>query len=164
MNDLKEEIFARECCVMNRLHMLVVTATFLPAALLPGVGTADEMRLRVLGTESANVQPGGAPTPIGVTLDFARILAFPHPARTVVIGNPAIVDGTLSDEHTIVLTGKAIGTTNMIVLGEGGQEIANLAVSVFANSNQVTTVYSGTQQQIFSCSETCRPVPTITGK
>lgn len=150
--------------MMNRCHMLVVMATFVPLGLLPGAGKADEMRLRASEPYGANVVSGSIPTPIGVTLDFARILAFPHAARTVVIGNPAIVDGTLSDEHTIVLTGKAIGTTNMIVLGEGGQEVANLAVSVFANSNQVTTVYSGTQQQIFSCSETCRPVPTITGK
>lgn len=102
--------------------------------------------------------------PIGVTLDFARILVFDHPARTVVIGNPGIIDGTLSDEYTIVLTGKAVGTTNMIVLGEAGQEVANLAISVFANGHQVTTVYHGTEQQIFSCSETCRPVPTVVGK
>ncbi len=149
--------------MMNRLHMLVVAAFFATAS-LPGIGKADEMRHKASQVVNSDLLAGRGAASIGVTLDFARILSFPHAARTVVIGNPAIVDGTLSDEYTIVLTGKAIGTTNMIVLGEGGQEIANLAVNVFASSSQVTTVYSGATQQIFSCSETCRPVPTITGK
>lgn len=142
----------------------ICLACLIGAVSLAGGAAADEPQLRASRILSSDLMAGKASSSIGVTLDFARILSFAHPARTVVIGNPAIVDGTLSDEYTIVLTGKAVGTTNMIVFGEAGQEIANLAVNVFANSNQVTTVYQGTEQQIFSCSETCRLVPTVAGK
>ncbi|MEE1656961.1 pilus assembly protein N-terminal domain-containing protein [Microvirga sp. CF3062] len=139
-------------------------AAFAAAAFLSGSSIADEAQLRPARTVRTDVPAGRPPVTVGVTLDFARILAFDYPARTIVIGNPNIVDGTLSDEYTIVLTGKAIGSTNMIVLGDSGQEVANLAISVSANGHQVTTVYHGTEMQIFSCSETCRLVPTVVGK
>jgi Flp pilus assembly secretin CpaC len=142
--------------------MFVAVAALVGAAWFPGEGHADDTQLRA--SRDSAVVAGKGLANVGVTLDFARIVAFEQPARTVVIGNPAIVDGTLSDEHTIILTGKSIGTTNMIVLGESGREIASLAISVFANSNQVTTVYSGTEQTVYSCSETCRPLPTVVGK
>lgn len=150
---------------MTKSHQRVfAAAAFAAAAFLSGSGVADEAQLRPARTVKADAPASRTSVPVGLTLDFARILAFDSPARTVIIGNPNIVDGTLSDEHTIVLTGKAIGTTNMIVLGDSGQEVANLAISVSVNGHQVTTVYHGTEMQIFSCSETCRPVPTIVGK
>lgn len=94
---------------------------------------------------------------ISVILDFARVLTFDQPARTIIIGNPAIVDGTLNDERTLVLTGKGSGTTNLIVLGEGGREVSNLVVNVAPGSRRTLTVYQGTAQQTFSCLGPCRP-------
>jgi Flp pilus assembly secretin CpaC len=96
-----------------------------------------------------------------VTIDFAKLVTFSEPARTVIIGNPGIVDGTLSDEHTIVLTGKVAGVTNLIVLGEGGQEVLNTVVSVSTGSHQTTTVHSGAAQTTFSCTGSCKPVLTV---
>ncbi len=87
-------------------------------------------------------------TVIAITTDFARVLTFNRSARTVIIGNPSIIDGTLNDDRTIVLSGKAVGTTNIIILGEGGEEIANLAVDVTGNERQLTTVYQGAEQML----------------
>jgi len=150
--------------MLKRTLALAAMTAFAGAASIAGTAAADEVKVRALQTRSPELAAGRTSTSIGVTLDFARILTFDHPARTIVIGNPAIVDGTLSDEHTMVLTGKAIGTTNMIIFGDGGREIANLAVNVLTNNSQVTTVHHGVQQQIFSCSETCRPAQPIIAK
>ncbi|MBM6583668.1 pilus assembly protein N-terminal domain-containing protein [Microvirga sp. BT689] len=129
---------------------------------LPAPGMADEAAVRPVtrGPAGYSADPGQKATAIGVTLDFARIETFEVPARTVIIGNPAIVDGTLSDEKTIVLTGKAVGTTNMIVLGEAGREIANLMVNVVPNRSQLTTVHQGEAQQTYTCADACRPLPS----
>ncbi len=141
----------------NPLQNILALLILLACTFLAERGQADEMSVQVTSraTREAKIRSGETSS-IGVTLDFAKILAFDHPARTIVIGNPSIVDGTLSDDRTIVLTGKALGTTNMIVLGEGGLEIANLTVHVAANTSQWTTVHEGTKQQIFSCSGPCR--------
>ena len=58
---------------------------------------------------------------IDVTIDFAKVLKLDRPAATIVIGNPGIADASVEDEQTVVLTGKAAGTTNLIVLDEQGE-------------------------------------------
>lgn len=143
----------------NLRQKAISLAALLIVALLPDIGRADEMPPQVLlksgSSEALAVKEFSA---VGVTLDFAKVLSFGQPARTIIIGNPGIVDGTLSDEYTIVLTGKALGTTNMIVLDDTGQEIANLTVHVGANTRQWTTVHHGATQQVFSCAGPCKPI------
>ncbi|WP_407666806.1 pilus assembly protein N-terminal domain-containing protein [Microvirga roseola] len=117
--------------------------------------------------------PGGVPRPgvtsfgnatlgrVGVTIDFASVLALAEPARTVIIGNPGIADGTLTDERTIVLTGKVEGTTNLIILGEGGREIMNTVISVSPSRSLTTTVYGGEESRTFSCTGACKPILSV---
>lgn len=116
---------------------------------------ADEAQADPSAT-AARIRVRGDQTTLPVVLDFAKVLTFDQPARTIIIGNPGIVDGTLSDEYNLVLTGKAVGVTNMIVLGEAGREIASMRVSVSANASRVTTVYHGATQQVYSCVDDCR--------
>ena len=124
--------------------------------------TADEMRHAGMPrTVDVDGVQDGTVMKVGVNIDFARVLAFAEPARTIIIGNPGIVDGTLSDDHTIVLTGKAVGVTNLIVLGEGGREVLSTIVSVTPSSYQTTTVYSGAAIKTFSCAGSCKPVLSV---
>ena len=137
----------------------IAAATLVVAALSVEVGKADEPPLRALSDRSGrSALVEQKPSSVSVTLDFAKVLSFPQPARTVIIGNPSIVDGTLNNETTIVLTGKAVGTTNMIVLGEAQDEIANVTITVTANTRQLTTIHHGVVQQTYSCSGSCRPL------
>ncbi|SCY72767.1 Pilus formation protein N terminal region [Microvirga guangxiensis] len=144
-----------------RCSLLKITAAalVLGALGLPGLSRADEsLPLGALSSTDARLRISSEQSTLSVALDFAKILTFEHPARTIIIGNPGIVDGTLSDEYNMVLTGKAVGATNLIVLGEAGREIAHVKISVSASANQVTTVYHGAAQQVYSCIDTCRPV------
>lgn len=150
--------------MLNTRHTIVAVLALLASAPLFGRAAADEMPRqlppKLVKTDTVVAQ---RPSEIGVTLDFAKILKFDQPARTIIIGNPAIVDGTLSDEHTIVLTGKALGVTNMIVLAESGAEIASLTVNVVANTHQLTIVHHGEVQQAFSCAGSCRSLTSGSG-
>ena len=124
--------------------------------------SADEMRLRDLRQADQHREFGeNLVDGVGVKIDFAKVLAFGEPARTIIIGNPAIVDGILSDDHTMVLTGRAVGVTNLIVLGEGGREVLNTIVNVTPSRYRMTTVYSGTTLNTFSCTGSCRPTLSV---
>ena len=136
----------------------IVAVSVQVASAIVGQAAADEFPKAGLPHQMRAASLERETTAIDVTLDFARVLTYNRPARTIIIGNPGIIDGTLSDDRTIVLTGKAVGTTNMIILGEGGDEIANLAVNVSGNKNQLTTVYQGSEQHVFSCAGPCRLV------
>lgn len=145
--------------MQRRSLKLMATVLLLGSAAFSQQGQADEAAVSALaGSSIARLKITRDQTTLPMVLDFAKILTFEQPARTIIIGNPGIVDGTLSDETTIVLTGKSVGTTNMIVLGEGGQEIANLRVNVSTNARQMTTVDHGGVQQTYSCVDTCRPI------
>ena len=98
---------------------------------------------------------------IDVTIDFAKVMKLDRPAATIVIGNPGIADASVEDEQTVVLTGKAAGTTNLIVLDEEGKEIMNSTVRVSSDVRQLTTVFYGAQRQTFSCSPACEQVISV---
>lgn len=98
---------------------------------------------------------------IDVTIDFAKVMKLDRPAATIVIGNPGIADAAVQDEKTIVLTGKAAGTTNLIVLDDEGEEITNSVVRVSSDIRQLTTVFFGSSRQTFSCAPTCEQVISV---
>lgn len=103
----------------------------------------------------------GAQELIDVTIDFARLLKLDRAAGTIVVGNPGIADASVEDESTIVLTGKAAGVTNLIVLDEKGEEITNALVRVSSDVRQLTTVFKAGDRQTFSCSPVCEQVISV---
>lgn len=98
---------------------------------------------------------------IQLTIDFAKIMTLEKPAGTIVIGNPGIADATVGDDRTIVLTGKAAGATNMIVLDAEGRQIANAVLRVASDVRQLTTVFYGSKRQTFSCAPRCEQVISV---
>lgn len=95
--------------------------------------------------------------PVSVKVNMARILRINAPASTVIIGNPAIADVTIQDPQTLVLTGKAYGQTNLIVLDSQGSPIADTMVEVVQDQAGIVTVYMGDRRTSLSCQPTCQP-------
>ena len=99
--------------------------------------------------------------PIDLTIDFAKIIRLEESATTIVIGNPGIADAAIEDGDTLVLTGKTAGTTNLIVLGNEGEEILNATMRVSSDIRQLTTVFFGGRRQTFSCAPVCEQVISV---
>lgn len=96
-----------------------------------------------------------AAEPITVTVDRAKILRITTPATTVVIGNPAIVDATMPDEQTLVLTGKSFGTTNLIIMDEAGRQIADQVLNVRMPQDNSVVIMRGPARYTYNCAPTC---------
>ena len=97
---------------------------------------------------------------ISVVIDFASILKLERPARTIIIGNPGIVDATINGDRMIVLTGKTEGRTNVIVLDEAQNEVSNMTVEVVPG-RRLKRVYHGTKRQTYACPSACVPVLSV---
>ncbi|MCZ4094253.1 pilus assembly protein N-terminal domain-containing protein [Sinorhizobium psoraleae] len=95
---------------------------------------------------------------VRVIVDFARTLLLARPASTLIIGNPAIAQATLSDDRTVILTGRTSGSTNLIVMGADGEEVANVILDVVAAGGRLVTVDEGTGKTTYSCTNRCDPV------
>ncbi|CCF00621.1 pilus assembly protein N-terminal domain-containing protein [Sinorhizobium fredii] len=95
---------------------------------------------------------------VRVIVDFARPLLLARQASTLIIGNPAIAQATLSDDKTVILTGKTPGSTNLIVMDADGTEVANIILDVVAAGGRLITVDGGSGRSTYSCTERCDPV------
>jgi Flp pilus assembly secretin CpaC len=95
--------------------------------------------------------------PISVKVNMARILRINAPAATVIVGNPGVADVTIQDPQTLVLTGKSYGQTNLIVLDNMGNPIADTLVEVIQAQADLVTVYMGDSRTTLVCSPVCQP-------
>lgn len=125
--------------------VLALLATSAPAA-------ADQAATPTLAAERAV---------INLPVNLAEIVRLERPASTIVVGNPGIADATLGDERSLVLTGRAAGTTNVIALDTDGDEIANLILRVPPGPPQTVRFFHGTERRTYFCGQGCEPVLSV---
>lgn len=61
---------------------------------------------------------------------FVKLLRFDRTVGTVAVGDPAVADTFAPNDRAILLTGKAIGSTNLIVLDDAGRDLFSAGVIV----------------------------------
>lgn len=98
---------------------------------------------------------------IQLVRNFAKLVTIPHPASTVIIGNESVLSATLSDASTLVLTGQATGTTNLIILSKEGDTIAESVVNVVVAKEPVLRVHQGATIEDYDCTGRCDRVGSI---
>ncbi len=77
--------------------------------------------------------------PIDIRLGNSQVIGPLDRMATVIVGNDGVVGASLGGGGTIILTGKVLGTTNLIVLDEQGQELLSSDLNVVSLDNRTTT-------------------------
>lgn len=111
-----------------------------------------------LSAPAAHAQTSEA---VSVKVNMARVLRINAPATTVIIGNPGVADVTIQDPQTLVLTGKSYGQTNLIVLDQVGNPIADTLVEVIQAQSDTVTIYQGQARTTLACAPDCQPTIMI---
>lgn len=114
-----------------------------------------QFALACLLCATAPALAGEAREPISVVVDHAKVMRISAPAATVVVGNPAIADASVQDRQTIVLTGKVLGTTNLVILDAKGQLIADEQIRVEKSEQGYVTVQRGAARFTYACTPKC---------
>lgn len=96
-----------------------------------------------------------------VTVDRAKVFRVPRPASTVIIGNPSIADATIEDDVTLVLTGRAFGVTNLIVLDLEGNPIVDETIVVKGHEQNTVRIYRRSSRETLACAPVCQSTLTI---
>ena len=96
-----------------------------------------------------------------VTVDQAKVFRIAKPASTIIIGNPSIVDATIEDEKTLVLTGRSFGVTNLIILDKKGDAIIDQSVVVKSHETNTVRIYRRDSRETMACAPVCEPTLTI---
>lgn len=128
------------------------TALRVSAAALIAAGTG-------LASLAAATPAATAKESIYVTVDRAKVMRIAEPASTVIIGNPAVADAVMHNQNTLVIVGRRFGATNLIILDEDSQPIADEIIVVRPADSTVVTVQRQAARFSYSCSPTCSPSP-----
>jgi len=100
--------------------------------------------------------------------NFISTFTTDRPFKTIMIGNPKIVDATAQDDRTVVLTPHAVGETNIIFLDKKNVRVTSLNVLVeegAASRVQIHNKKLVTSFTVYRCSENrCQYVEEVTAK
>lgn len=108
----------------------------------------------------AMIPAGGialAGEPITVQLDHSRILSVARPPATVIIGNPSIADVTIQGDK-VLLHARGYGMTNVIILDDAGNNLAEYDVSVQTGGDNLVKVFKAGYSYAYVCAPDCETV------
>lgn len=105
--------------------------------------------------------PAASADPFRVGVDQTITLKLTAPANSVVIGNATVADVAVHDPSTLLITGKAFGTTNLVVLDRAGRTIYSNQLAVIGTDSSEMTILRGQNTQTFSCIDKCRATPMV---
>ncbi len=107
------------------------------------------------------LSPAALADPFKVKVDETVTLKLNQSANSVVVGNATVADVTVHDARTLLVTGKAFGSTNLTVLDRAGNTIYTSQLTVGGeDDNGLTIVRSGATYS-YSCVDKCRATPMV---
>jgi hypothetical protein len=99
--------------------------------------------------------------PFKVQVDQTITLKLSKPADSVAVGNASIADVVVHDPTTLLVTGRAYGATNLVVLDRGGRQIYANQIAVGGAGSGELTIVRGGGTYTYSCVDKCRSTPTV---
>jgi hypothetical protein len=105
--------------------------------------------------------PVAGADPFTVKVDETVTLKLSSPANSVVVGNATVADVSVADAKTLLVTGKAFGSTNLTVLDRGGNTIYTTQLVVGGEPDNGLTIVRGGGTFSYSCLDKCRATPMV---
>lgn len=93
-----------------------------------------------------------------VEINKTKPLTVSGQPSSIVLGNPAVADVTVTEANKLFVTGKAFGTTNLIIYNMDGRQIYSADVVVTTNSSNLVSVVRAGSAEVVDCSPNCGPV------
>lgn len=103
-----------------------------------------------------SVRPAQAEALI-VPLDHSTRLRVAGSASSVVVGNPAVADVTVVDSHTLFVSGRGYGVTDVVVLDVSGRTLFSTEVVVGVAHTGRVSVWRGPTRVDMACTPSCQP-------
>ena len=99
------------------------------------------------------------PAPFTVKIDQTVAVKLASPANSIVLGNATVADVAVHDASTLLITGKAFGTTNVMVLDRNSKAIWQTELVVSGGSDNTLTIVRNGATNTYSCTDKCRGTP-----
>ncbi len=96
-----------------------------------------------------------AAEPLVVPIDHSTRLNVAGSAASVVVGNPQVADVTVVDSHTVFVSGRGYGETDVVVLDAAGRTLYSGDVIVGTPNGGRVSVYRAGERTDLACAPGC---------
>lgn len=93
-----------------------------------------------------------------VAIDHSERLQVRGAAGSVIVGNPEVADVTVVDAHTLFVSGRGFGVTQIVVVDPLGRTLWQGDVVVTSPETNAVSVWRGAAQTEMACASTCQPL------
>ena len=91
-----------------------------------------------------------------ITLHKTSVLQFEVPMNSIIIGKGEIADVAMESPQLLLVTGKSVGETNLIVLDKQGRQIASFDLIVAPETDRHVTIHRAANiVATYSCLPRC---------
>jgi Flp pilus assembly secretin CpaC len=94
--------------------------------------------------------------PLVVPLDHSVRLTVAGAAQSVVVGNPTVADVTVVDSHTLFVSGRGYGVTDVVVIDSLGHTLYTGEIVVGTASTGRVSVWRGGARTDMACAPACQ--------
>ena len=95
---------------------------------------------------------------------FATLITLDRAAKTVAIGNPEVADVSIPSPTSVLVTGKDVGRTNLIIIDETGKSISSTIVTVGTTAGFSLIKVHNKRSLQDHASYHCDPTCTLVGR
>lgn len=113
------------------------------------------IRALPLALAFASLATIAAAGPLTVAIDHSTRLSVAGTAASVVIGNPQVADVTVVDSHTVFVSGRGYGETDLVVLDPSGRTLYAGEVLVSGSASGRVSIYRGSDRTDMACAPGC---------
>ncbi len=103
----------------------------------------------------ASLATSAAAEPLTVAIDHSSRLNVQGSAASVVVGNPQVADVTVVDSHTVFVSGRGYGETDVIVLDAAGRTLYAGEIMVGTPGGGRVSIYRGAERTDMACAPGC---------
>lgn len=108
-----------------------------------------------LSSAAAAAGPASAAA-LTVPIDQSTRLGVSGTAASVLVGNPSVADVTVVDSHTLYVSGRGYGATDVVVLDRSGRALYTGDIVVTAPEGGRVSVYRGAARTDLACAPGCQ--------
>jgi hypothetical protein len=145
----------------RQTHAATVSVLVSIASMAFSVSGTAEVAAQTMPVATAPAAMEARPDLI-VNFDQSTLLQLSRPADLVIVGNPSIADVAIQSGTLLVVTGKAFGITNIIVLDAERKVIQDQRLLVRRDNEKVVNLTRGKDRQTYNCtSGQCNPTMTV---
>ena len=119
-----------------------------------GMARAFALTLCLAGAAASMSIKAIAASSLSIVADRAKIVRIAGEVGSVIVGNPSFADVSVQKKF-IIIHGRNFGQTNILVLDENGDSLADLEVTIVKGPDRNISVYRAGHKASYACAPKC---------